>query len=298
MRGNVPDRARFLPVALVALALATAVGVAILLRGAPPTDVSSDAGARALRTALFWVLAYIAAVVMFVWNAFVSITIIRAHMTRRSMRIVSVIAGGAMVVMFLIAVAGSADSRSVWLAIDAATRSSLHTTSWLTGTLAGGVFVLIVAACVSLVTPSDKASTADQLRRRMAEARLILFSTAALVSAVLTSIYLTVVWPSTLMSRSGPTMNANILTHLAVTFTLAEGIAFTGALVLLFVPVALIHEMWIEEAWESAHKDAPDQKRSSWLTENGLDQSIASSSAQIIALAAPWLAAVGLPKLH
>jgi hypothetical protein len=132
----------------------------------------------------------------------------------------------------------------------------------------------------------------------MAETRLFLFSTAALVSAVLTSIYLTIVWPSSLVLRTGSPVNANRLTHVAVTFTLASGIAYTALLILLFVPVAVVHEIWIEEAWEAAHKDAPDQKRSGWLAENGLDQSITSSGAQIIALAAPWLAAVGLPKLH
>jgi hypothetical protein len=298
MRGNVSERARFLPVALVVLAVATAAGIAILLRNAPPTDVSSDAGAAAFRAGAFWTLAYIAAVVMFAWNSLVSIAIIRAYMTRRSVRIVAVISGAAMVVMCVGAIGSSADPRSVWLTIDAATRSSLHKTSWITSTLAGGVGVLIVAGSVALVTREAAPLAAAQLRRRMAETRLFLFSTAALVSAVLTSIYLTIVWPSSLVLRTGSPVNANTLTHVAVTFTLASGIAYTALLILLFVPVAVVHEIWIEEAWEAAHKDTPDQKRSGWLAENGLDQSITSSGAQIIALAAPWLAAVGLPKLH
>jgi hypothetical protein len=235
---------------------------------------------------------------MFAWNSLVSIAIIRAYLSPRSVQIVAVIAGAAMVVMCLIAIASSADPRSVWRAIDAATRSSLHTTSWVTGTLSGGVGVLVVAACVALGTRKDAMVAPAELRRRTAEARLFLFSTAALVSAVLTSIYLTIVWPSSLMVRTDAAVKASILTHLAVSITLASGIAYTGLLVLLFVPVAIIHEMWIEEAWEAAHRDAPYQKRSEWLAENGLDQSITSSGAQIIALAAPWLAAVGLPKLH
>lgn len=284
--------------ALVALALATAAGIAILLRNAPPTEVSSDAGAAEFRAGTFWILAYIAAVVMFAWNSLVSIAIIRAHMTRRSVRIVAVISGAAMVVMCLSAIGSSADPRSVWLTIDAATRSSLHKTSWITSTLAGGVGVLIVAASVALVTREEAPVAAAQIRRRMAETRLFLFSTAALVCAVLTSIYLTIVWPSSLVLRTGSPVNANTLTHVAVTFTLGSGIAYTALLILLFVPVAVLHEIWIEEAWEASEKDAPGSKRSEWLAENGLDQSITSSGAQIIALAAPWLAAVGLPKLH
>jgi hypothetical protein len=76
-----------------------------------------------------------------------------------------------------------------------------------------------------------------------------------------------------------------------------SGIFYSVCLVMLFVPVAIIHEQWIEESWNAVKSVVPNQSRADWLKENGLDRSIVDTGAQIIAIAAPWLAAIGLPRL-
>lgn len=288
-----------MPVAFVALALVTGaiLGIALGGRSTPAPDVFDMPAANALRAGLLWCIAYVAAIVALVWNALVGIAIIRAHMTRRETVVATILTGTGMLIGGLASISSSGDPRSVWVVIDAATGVAIHKAAWLSGTLAGGGAVLIVAAFVALGTRSETPVAVAQLRRRIAETRLFLFSTAALLAAALTSIYLTITWPLSLPVGAGSSVNPDVLTHLAVTITLASGIAYTGLLVVLFVPVAILHETWIEESWEAAHEQASAQDRSVWLSENGLDRSTASSGAEIVVLAAPWLASLVLPRL-
>jgi hypothetical protein len=163
--------------------------------------------------------------------------------------------------------------------------------------LALGVVTLVVAAAVALGRRSNGTLSESQLRSRRGEARLFLFSAAALLASSLVSIYFTMVWPIDLPIVADASTPNGVLKELAVTVTLSSGIFYSAMLVVLFVPSAIVHERWIEESWNAARDRAPNQSRAEWLSANGLDRSLADTGAQIVAIAAPWLAAIGLPQL-
>jgi hypothetical protein len=163
--------------------------------------------------------------------------------------------------------------------------------------LALGVVALVVAAAVALGQRSNGVLSESQLRSRLGEARLFLFSAAAVLASALVSIYLTMVWPIDLPTVASSSIPNSVLKEYAITVTLTSGIFYSAMLVVLFVPSAIVHERWIEESWNAVRDRVPNQSRTDWLSANGLDRSLADTGAQIVLVAAPWLAAIGLPKL-
>lgn len=290
-----------LPLVLVVITLIAIIVVGAMLESSDATSfraVRTAAHAVALRASLLWMLSYVLLIVALFWNAFVAGAIAAAHLGSVGRRTAGVAA-------FLAMVAGGAATHvraarpdSVELLINRATSLPIGRAILLTSTLGFGVDIVVLAAVVALGRRAPGVLSAAELRSRIAEARLLLFSTAALLAAGLVLGYLTVGWPADLPAVAKSPMPAALFQPLAVTVTLFSGVLYTAALIILFVPVVIIHELWIEESWNAASAEAAGLSRAKWLSENGLDRSLPATAAQIIAIAAPWLAAIGLPKLH
>jgi hypothetical protein len=301
MRLKLPGQtASVLPLLLLLIVVGTGGVLNGMLDSSPvarPQSVRTAADANALRASSLWMISYVFVIVTLAWNAFVATGIAVAHFRAAGLWVTGIAAVLGMLAGRAASIESSAKQGSVMTIVDRATRLPIHSTAVVSTTLAAGVVTLVVAASVALGRRSDAILSETQLRSRVGEARVFLFSAAALLASVLTSVYLMMVWPVDLPAVSGSTMPDSVLKDLAVTVTLISGIFYSVCLVMLFVPVAIIHEQWIEESWNAAKSLVPNQSRAAWLKENGLDRSIVETGAQIIAIAAPWLAAVGLPRL-
>jgi hypothetical protein len=264
---------------------------------ASPPSIRTAADTNALRASSLWMISYVFLIVTLAWNAVVAAGIVMAHLKGAGLWITGIASALGMLAGRALSIQSNARPGSPMTIVDRATRLPIHSTSVVSSTLALGVVTLVVAASVALGRRSGGVMTETQLRSRVGEARVFLFSAAALLGSALIAVYLTMVWPVDLPAVSGSTMPGSVLKDLAVTVTLNSGIFYSVCLVMLFVPVAIIHERWIEESWNAAKSAMPNQNRADWLKENGLDRSIVDTGAQIIAIAAPWLAAIGLPRL-
>ncbi|MEK6374242.1 MAG: hypothetical protein AABO58_16265 [Acidobacteriota bacterium] len=301
MRLKLPTQAAsILPLVLLLVAVATGgflSGMLASSKTASPQIIRTAADANAVRASSLWMIGYIVLIVTLAWTAFVSIAIIAAHLKAVGLWITGVATGLAMLVGHASSIESAARPGSVMTTIDRATQLPIHSTAVVSSTLALGVVTLVVAAAVALGRRPNGILSESQLRSRLGEARLFLFSAAATLASALVSIYFTMVWPIDLPTVSSSPIPNGVLKELAITVTLASGIFYSAMLVVLFVPSAIIHERWIEESWNAARDHVPNQSRANWLSENGLDRSLADTGVQIVAIAAPWLAAIGLPQL-
>jgi hypothetical protein len=263
---------------------------------ASPHIIRTAADANAVRASALWMISYIVLIVTLAWTALVSAAIIGTHLKTVGLWITAVVAGLAMLAGRASSIQSAARPGSVMTLVDRATQLPIHSTAVFSSTFSAGVVVLVVAASVALVRRSGEIMSETELRSRVGEARVFLFSAAALLASALIAIDFSMVWPIDLPVVSDA-IPGSVLKQHAITVTLVSGIFYSAMLVVLFVPSAIIHQRWIEESWIAAQSHLSGQSRASWLSENGLDQSVIDTGAQIVAIAAPWLAAIGLPKL-
>jgi hypothetical protein len=163
----------------------------------------------------------------------------------------------------------------------------LRTLTMFGNALAVGGAALVIGACVGLATDPERL-TVPELRKRVAESRLLLFSAAVFLVVGVAEIYLVFQLPVAVSNADGARLT--ILQHVTSSITLIAGLLYTSVLLLLFVPVAVVHEQWIDDAWQAAS----GEKHKEWLEETGLHRSIGATTSQLIAAAAPLLAALGL----
>jgi len=290
-----------LPLVLLAIALVTGGFEAWMLDSSSVTafrDMRTVAQAAAVRASVLWMLAGVLDIVVLFWNAFAAGAIVAGHLGSIGRKVTATAACLAMLAGGVLAHTSAMKPGSIMSMVNDATHLPINRTSVVSGTIFGGAAVLIIAAAVALGRRAPGALSAAELRLRIGEARLFLFSTAALLASTLSSIFFTIVWPCELPAAAGSHTPVALLRPLAVTITLASGIFYTAVLIILFVPVAIVHECWIEESWIATSAEAAGLSRAKWLSDNGLDRSLPATAAQIVAIAAPWLAAIGLPKLH
>jgi hypothetical protein len=294
------ESASILPVMLLFVAIGTGAVLVGMMKASPivsPPYIHTLAEANAARASVLWLISYIVMVVVMTWNSVVAIAIVVTRLRTAGRLVTAAIFLMAMLVACSASIASAARTGSIMSVVDSATQLPIRYTSVASSTLAAGVVALTVAAVVALGRRSGTNLPAAHLRLRVGEARVLLFSAAASLAASLVALYLTLVWPIDLPAVSGTAMPPDVVRELAITVTLSSGIFYSAMLVILFVPISIIHERWIEESWGATEAQFPNQTRGSWLSENALDRSMADTAVQIVALAAPWLAAVGLPQL-
>ncbi|HEX8412116.1 MAG TPA: hypothetical protein VF883_24920 [Thermoanaerobaculia bacterium] len=137
---------------------------------------------------------------------------------------------------------------------------------------------------------SSQLPSLAELRRRVAESRLLLFSAAVFLVVGVAEIYMVFQLPVAVEKARIAVDAPKVLQHMTGSITLIAGVWYTAVLLILFVPVAVVHEKWIDDVWQSAG----GEKHSEWLESAGLHRSIGSTASQLVAAAAPLLAALGL----
>jgi hypothetical protein len=292
--------ASLLPVALIVVALGAGFAVASLVASSSvvsPLSIRTTSEAIALRYSSLWLISYVVFIVLLAWNSVVTSAIVMLHIGTLGRCITGILVAVAIFVGRSMSVASAARSGSVISIVDRATRAPISRTAFVSSALAAGLVVLVVAAVVALGRRSAVVHSEDELRRRLGETKLFLFSAAALLASALASIYFTIIWPVYLPAVPGAVIPQGVLRQLAVTVALTSGIFYTFALIVLFAPIAVIHHRWVEETWSVVRTEKGEQSRAEWSSKSGLDRSIFQTGAQIAAVVAPWIAALGLPHL-
>ena len=256
--------------------------------GTPDVSKINIHGAEEFRAFALWAIAFSGLVVAITWAAVAAAGIAKRYLSKTGYRTALIVAG-------TLTVAVGALSRYWWddrglLAIVERSRSiPIRSVTLVGNALAVGSATLIIAACVALVTSSRTPAVAE-LRRRIAESRLLLFSAAVLLVVGVVEIYMVFQLPVAVEKTRVGLTGVKVLQHVTGSITLIAGLLYTSALLILFVPVAVVHEKWIDAVWQAA----PGQKHSEWLESTGLHRSIGATTSQLVAAAAPLLAALGL----
>jgi hypothetical protein len=280
---------RNLPLILLGIGAVTIFVLQKIVGISIPDVAKLDAhGAEEFRAFAVWGATYAGLIVAITWASIAAGRIAKQYLSTRGYRWTVILSA------FLTVLVG-AISRYQWddrdlLAIVERSRSvPLRSITMIGNALAVGSAALVVGACVALATSSGTPAI-PELRRRIAESRLLLFSAAVLLVVGVAEIHLVFRLPVAVAEPSAVVGGLKVLQLVTSSITLIAGLLYTSVLLLLFVPLAVVHENWIDEVWQTV----VGQKHSKWLESTGLHRSIGSTTSQLIAAAAPLIAAIGL----
>jgi hypothetical protein len=265
--------------------------LALGISGDPDISKLTVAEAGEFRAFVIWAITFACFVVAAVWGSIAAAAIVHEHGTKEGYRATVITAVVLTVIVAVLSRLFWSDT-GVLAMIQRARGIEIRYFTLVGNALAAGSTSLILGACIALGTAPRTPAVVD-LRRRMANSRLLLFSAAVLLVVAVAEISLVHQLPVAVEKARNVIGQPLVVQHVTRSITLAAGLMYTAALLILFVPLAVIHEKWVDDVWQKAAKE----KRSEWLETTGLHRSIGSTTTQLIAIAAPWLAALGLPGL-
>jgi hypothetical protein len=281
---------RTLPLTLLALGVVTIFVLRWIVHipGTPVVEKISFADAQEFRAFVIWAITFTGFIVTAVWASLVAGTIARQYLSTSAFSTSLILAG---ILTGLVGFASRLawDDRNLLAIVERARLIPIRYVTMVGNSLAVGSATLVIAACIALAS-SGKTPSVPELRRRIAESRLLLFSAAVLLVVGVAEIDFVFQLPVAVERARLPHVEPKVLQHVTRSMTLTAGMLYTSALLILFVPVAVVHEKWIDEGWQAS----PASKHSDWLDATGLQRSIGTTTSQIIAAAAPLLAALGL----
>ena len=167
--------------------------------------------------------------------------------------------------------------------------------SFLTGFMNVAVataIIFFIVSCVAIGSAPTLPLTAIDLRRRIFDLRMLLCSSAALLAAGVTEIFFLFDWP-----RHVPALSADPSVTLASAISAVAGALYTFLLVVIYVPIALIHERWKLELQNQLASANDSFDSDAWLKKTGLTTSTVNSFTEIAAMVSPLLASIGVPWL-
>lgn len=280
MRKRVPlGEQPWLPALLVATVLTTVAMLAMVMHiSDAPAFTITMAQAIAFRAAVLWALSFAFFLAANLWTWAAAWSIVRTRWPR----------AGSLLTLSAAVLVGVLSIRN-WCTPGLLAYVTAHTgipvrAVTLIGNVVGAACgVMIVTACVALaIAPSDL--TIINVRRKIERARILLFSTAALLATGSAETYLVLRWP-TALSPANSAQQA-VFQYSADTIAVTAAVSYTAILLLLFMPIAARHEAWVERLWEERSPDVP---RKQWLADNGLDRSVVGVIAQALTVAGPAL---------
>ncbi|HYC93013.1 MAG TPA: hypothetical protein VEO54_27660 [Thermoanaerobaculia bacterium] len=281
---------RKLPLLLIIVGVVTIFILRWIVRISGVFDIAkiNVQGAAEFRAFAVWAIAFSGLVVTVTWASLAAVAIAKQYLSKRGYRTTLILSGGLAVVVGVLSWYWW-DNRDLLAIVERARSVPIRAVTLVGNALAVGGATLIVAACIALTT-SPGTPSIPELRRRIAESRLLLFSAAALLVVGVVEIYMVFQLPVAVERTIRVAGDLRVLQHVTSSITLIAGLLYTSSLLILFVPVAVVHEKWVDEAWRAT----PSEKHSDWLESTGLHRSIGSTTSQLIAAAAPLLAALGL----
>jgi hypothetical protein len=156
------------------------------------------------------------------------------------------------------------------------------------------IAIVVFACCALAYHPGTP--TASEVRERIFAARVLLYSAAALLIAGVASIFFLFEWPLALPALRTP-MIAERAKSLSVTMSVTAGILYTFIMLIIYSPLAVVHERWIGRLLEQEYAANSQLDGPKWLTNAGLAKTPLTMIGEFLAIASPWLAALGLPKV-
>jgi hypothetical protein len=288
-----------IPIVLLLVVVWTAFILFVIVQDHLQTAIDRHGGdktsAMTYQACLFWTVSFTAFVLMATWLMLVSIYPIVKYMNGRDQR--SALAGSLVILFGIIKwhqLPRFSGGRSLLDPLEPVLRSSIVTVSAV-GYAIGSISVwLMIFACVALASKPDSLSASD-LRQRFDLAKLMLFSSAALLAVSVAQVYFLYDWAWRAQTVVLP--HTNSAHEMARSTAIAYAIVYTAFLVAAHLPLSVIQEFQIR-AVIAPHEDTtaqPDLRQ--WKIRNGLDRSPLFMLVEMFAMAGPILTAIGLPKL-
>ena len=284
---------------LISVPIAWAIYLAILLQPftSVPAIAASKETAAGHRAAALWGATFLAYVTAAVWNLLVSRVILKRYMEPRFRWVVFGFAMAAAALGLLVRKASYANEAAS-LSIVVQRHVPVYEVTKVGNALTAALSVVLAGTCGALMYRRRRETlNARNLRRRIALAKLSLYSSAALLVIGVVQIYFLNDWPANVFSREISSDMRQGLHGLAYTAAVVSGALYSSVLFMLYAPVLLTYDKWVSKLAEQAVASEPGVDMSKWRETQGLGRSTAGTIAEIGAVVGPWLTAVGVPQL-
>jgi len=284
----------FAPVLLFALFLIFFFGLTFALHLNGSAALPTDPGAiDELRARIFWGASFAALGVVTAWSLAVAGATMTTYLAPRAvglMVIVTVVAAFALGMSMTYV--GSA-AQTLLFKLQQATNIQITGLTACMNVVAASSIVLFAVCCVALGSMPQRPLTATDLRQRIFDLRVLLFSSAALLVTGVAEIFFLFDWP-----RHVAALAADPLSTLAPTISKLAGALYTFLLAVFYVPVALVHERWRLDLQNQLGVGNESFDSDAWEKKTGLATTAANSFSEIAALVSPLLTAIGVPFLE
>jgi hypothetical protein len=248
------------------------------------------------RSAAVWAASFVVYMAAAVWNLVVARIIVQRYVARGGRWVLLGVAVACATVGFFVRRSYANDAAPLSLVVERGV-PIYHVTA-LGNSLTAALIILMIASCGALSShrPQEVLSTRN-LRRRIALAKLSLYSAAALLIVGVIQIYFLNDWPAHIFAGGASDVTRSGLHDLAYTAAIVSGAFYSAILLLMYAPVLITHDKWVSKLAEQAAATDPTIDLSKWRETQGLGRSTAATLAEIAAVVGPWLAALGIPKL-
>lgn len=261
----------------------------------PETLPTAPAAAEEVRARIAWGASFVVLGVVTVWNLVISATTVWLYVRRRGRLAVLVFAGIAAVVLGLMTRYGGAAGQGLLQNAETVTKVPLSPLTAMMNVSVVVTIVFVIGACIALGYRPTWNIGAQDLRQRIFDLRVMLFSSAVLLVVGVAEIFFLFDW-----SRSVPPAPG---AHIAATASLAPALArtagalFTFILLIIYAPTAVAHERWRLDLNNALHAGDPSFDTESWEKKHGLLSSALNNMVELTAIVSPMLTALGLPAI-
>jgi len=279
------------PVFLFALFLVFLFGLTHLLH-LNTTFPQDAASVDELRARILWGASFAALGVISGWCLSLAGKMLTTYLPRRTLIVMASLIFVSAIALGIGTNYGGAGAQSLLQKVEQLTRVPLSAlTGWMNVAAATTIMVLIVC-CVALGIRPKRELEAKELRQRIFDLRVLLFSSAAFLVSGVTEIFFLFDWP-----RHVKSIATDPLANLAPTISATAGALYTFLLIVIYVPTALIHEQWRFNLQNNLAQKDESLDIDAWRKRSGLETSVLNSFSTVAAILSPLLAAIGVPLL-
>jgi hypothetical protein len=234
--------------------------------------------AEEFRARLFWGVGSAALVLALLWNivlsGYVLEAVLRADGFRRARSriwfLIILVCSACSAVLYQMPTSGGIGGMLL-LSIEARTGVMVWHFTTFTNICTGIGVTFVIVAAVALLLPvrGRDESRASCLRRRIELSKLGLYSASGLLAVGVFQLWALYTWPASFLPRD----SAGPVRVMGNSVTFAASVLFTGCLVVIYLPTAVVHQTWLFNHLrdESARDANLDQDE--WLRKRGLEMS-------------------------
>jgi hypothetical protein len=151
--------------------------------------------------------------------------------------------------------------------------------------------IFIIAATTTLLLPVGRQSEErlHRLRHRIQLSKLSLYSASGLLVVGVFQLWALYTWPASFL----PNPVASSVRVMGNSVTFAASVLFSGCLIFIYLPTAVIHQTWVANVLHNAAAGREDFEPHEWLRRHGLDTPALTVINRVMGIFAP-MAAAGL----